>query len=359
MAVMMNRVDTPALILDLGAVRSNVRQMAEFFQTVDAALRPQFKTHKCSRLARMQMEAGSVGMTCAKVGEAEVLVNAGIRDVLIANEVVGPMKVTHLMALLEGGADVKVAVDSVENAHELLRAATARNLELGVLVEVDIGMGRCGLPPDERVVEMAKFIDGSPTLVFRGLMGYEGHTVLLEDEQERRRGALAAMERLMHARGLVEDAGLEVEIVSGGGTGTYRVTAAFPGVTEVQAGSYATMDARYARITPEFRCGVTLLTTIIDRPRPDVAIGDAGMKSITHEFGLPLVKDQPGVRVVGLSEEHVKLEVDPEASLKVGDRIELIPSHGCTTINLHEEFVVVENGREVDVWRIDARGKSK
>ena len=361
MVVTMSQVDTPALILDLGIVRSNIRKMAEFFEPLDANLRPHFKTHKCARLARMQVDAGAIGMTCAKVGEAEVLVSAGFRDVFIANQVVGPMKAARLMALLESGADVKVAVDSVENARELLRATTARNLELGVLVEVDVGLGRCGLPPNERVVEMAKFIDESPSLVFRGLMGYEGHAVLVPDAEERKQTALTALERLAHARKLVEDAGLEVEIVSAAGTGTYAFTGTFPGVTEVQAGSYATMDARYVGVCPEFRCGISVLTTVVSRSKPNVAVADAGLKSITGEFGLPPVKDRRDMKVTGLSEEHVTLQVDsPGASgLKVGERIELVPSHGCTTINLHDEFVVVENNREVDVWRVGARGKFK
>ncbi|GAG01196.1 unnamed protein product, partial [marine sediment metagenome] len=229
--------------------------------------------------------------------------------------------------------------------------------DLGVLVEVDVGMERCGVPPGEALVELCRFVDDSSSLVFRGLMGYEGHAVFLEDREERKAVATKAMERLQEARHLVEEAGLEVEIMSAGGTGTYDVTGQWPGVTEVQAGSYVVTDARYRRVCPEFRPALTVLSTVISCPRKGVAVTDAGLKSITSEFGLPEVAAPEGVTVKHLAEEHAILTLDGDVELEVGQKIALLPSHSCTTINLHSEFVVVEHSRERTRWPIEARGK--
>ena len=353
----LNRVDTPALILDYDALRANIRTMAAFFEPLSARLRPHFKTHKCTRIARMQMEAGAVGMTCAKVSEAEVLVSSGVRDVLIANQVVGSIKIERLMGLVARHVDLKVAVDDETNLRELSRATTARDVELGVLVEVDVGMGRCGVPVGERLVELCQFVDASPHLVFRGLMGYEGHAVLEPDPDRRREVTERALAELRRAKELVEEAGLEVEIVSAGGTGTYDITGKCPDVTEVQAGSYAVMDATYGAVRGEFRTALTVLSTVISRPAPGRAVTDAGLKSITGEFGMPRVVSHEGVTVERLAEEHAILKVPADARLSVGERVALLPSHCCTTINLHEEFVVVERRHERGRWAIEARGK--
>ena len=355
----LNRVDTPALVLDANSVRDNIKQMAEFFEPLSAKLRPHFKTHKCSRIARMQMDTGAIGITCAKVGEAEVVANAGIRDILIANQVVGPIKVARLMKLMERQIDIKVTVDDVDNVREFSRATTAMGIELGMLVEVNVGNERCGLAVGDDLVELCRFVDDSPNLVFRGLMGYEGHTVLEEDAERRATETTRAMEALMSAKELVENAGLEVEIVSAGATGTYATTGRFEGVTEVQAGSYVVMDARYKRVCPEFQTAIGVLATIVSMPRKGVAIADAGLKSITTEFGLPEVLDPEGVTVSRLSEEHTILSVPEGVELAVGERVVLLPSHCCTTINLYDEFVLIEGSRERGRWRIEGRGKMR
>jgi len=359
MLEMLNRVDTPALLLDHDLLRANIKTMAAFFEPLHARLRPHFKTHKCTRIARMQIEAGAVGMTCAKVSEAEVLVSAGLRDVLIANQIVGSIKIERLMSLVARHIDLKVAVDDEENLRELSRATTARGIELGVLIEVDVGMGRCGVPVGEKLVELCQFVDASPHLVFRGLMGYEGHAVLEPESQKRKTLAEASIEELRRAKELVEEAGLEVEIVSAGGTGTYDVTGQCPDVTEIQAGSYAVMDATYRQIRSEFRPALTVLSTVVSCPRPGVAVADAGLKSVTAEFGMPLVVSHEGVTVDKLAEEHAILQTSPDVKLAVGERIALLPTHCCTTINLHEEFVLVERTRERGRWRIEARGKAQ
>ena len=225
-------------------------------------------------------------------------------------------------------------------------------------MEIDIGMGRCCVRPGGEAVSFAKRIARMKGINLRGIMGYEGHVVSIEDFEERRRQCLRAVERLPEAKSVIEKEGLEVEIVSAGGTGTYNITGAFPGITEVQAGSYATMDAKYSGIVKEFDCALSVLTTVISRPADDRAIVDVGMKSATTEFGPPIVKYMKGVRVSKLNEEHGILKLDDGAKLSLGDKIELIPSHGCTTINLHDRMHAVRKGYVEATWGIAARGKS-
>jgi D-serine deaminase-like pyridoxal phosphate-dependent protein len=351
-------IDTPALCLDLGAVERNLKRMADFFTPLEAGLRPHFKTHKTPLLAHMQIEAGAVGITCAKLGEAEVLAQSGIKDILIANQVVTAEKIRRLVSLA-AYTDVMVAVDDRGNVRDLDAAARRRGVRVRVLIEVDVGMKRCGVPPDRTVVGLARDIMGCGSLRLEGVMGYEGHAVMIPDPEKRKVAAEDAMGLLVHAAGLLERAGVPVRIVSGGGTGTYAATARCPGVTEVQAGSYLTMDRQYRENVGirEFEYALTLLATVIhadDR----LAVGDAGMKSLSTDFGMPGVLSPPGWRVRGLAEEHCFLENAGGARLKPGDVIELVPGHGCTTINLHDAFHVLRDGALEGVWRISARGKS-
>jgi D-serine deaminase-like pyridoxal phosphate-dependent protein len=346
------QLDTPILLIDLDVMESNIAKMAAYFRGVDAELRPHTKTHKTPILAHKQIEAGAIGVTCAKLGEAE-----GIRDVLIANEIVPRQKITRLVNLARH-ADVMVAVDDPGNVADLSQAAQSKGVHLRVLVEVDIGMKRCGVPPGEPALRLAQEVAESKNLVFAGLMGYEGHTVTIPDFAQRKRETEKGLALLTETKELIEQNGLEVGIVSGGGTGTYNITGQFPGMTEVQAGSYIFMDTYYRKVLKDFDCALTVLTTVISRPTKDRAIVDAGMKTVTKEFGLPRIKDAAGVELAHLSEEHGKLDLsNSDADLKPGDKLELIPSHGCTTINLHDKFYGVRDGRLESIWDIAGRGK--
>lgn len=352
-----NGVDTPALLLDLDALRHNIDTMAAFFAGKHCRLRPHFKSHKCTRIARMQMDAGAVGLTCAKLGEAEVLADAGMRNLLIANEIVGPLKIARLMDLCRR-ADPMVAVDSAVNVEMLSAHAQAADVSLGVLVEVDVGMGRCGVQPGLPALDLARLVMASPGLRFEGLQGYEGHCVDLRDEKERNEKILAAIKLLVDTRRLLEAAGIGVHIVSGGGTGSYMLNGVYDGIDEVQAGSYAAMDWWYTDIRPEFRQAMSILTNVISRPKPDIAIIDVGRKGVGAEWGPPRMKNIAGGEVVSFgSEEHMILRLPPGVDVKIGERMEIIPSHGCTTSNLYREFVVHQDGRVVDVWPIEGSGK--
>jgi len=348
-------IDTPALLLDLDKLEANIARMAAFFANRPAGLRPHTKTHKCPPIAHKQIESGAIGVTCAKLDEAEAMARAGIRDILIANQIVGRRKIERLMGLA-GWTRVMVAVDDARNVADLSAAATSRGVSLRVLVEVDVGMGRCGVEPGKPAAVLARQVANSPGLDFEGLMGYEGHAVMRPTFEEREEKAQAAMALLIETKEQVGDAGLEVRIVSGGGTGTHNISGAYPGVTEIQAGSYATMDVRYRNCGMPFQCALTCLATVISVPRPGVAITDTGMKALTPEFGMPEVVGWEGVTVSKLSEEHGILQLTDGASLRPGDKVELIPGHGCTTVNLHDQFYVLRNGVVQAIWPIAARG---
>lgn len=351
-------LDTPILLLDLDALQRNIARMARFFADKPAALRPHAKTHKCPQIALRQLEAGAIGITCAKVGEAEVMARAGVRDILIANQVVGPLKIDRL-ADLASSCDLIVAVDDPANVRALAQACQAKKVSLRVLVEVDMGMHRCGVQPGDAALRLAGQVYDAPNLQFAGLLGYEGHLVMVADPQQRANKVRQAMIPLQETYQLLRSEGLTVQIVSGGGTGTYDVTGTCPPITEVEAGSYVLMDATYHKVRPEFEIALTVLSTVISRPAPDRLVVDAGIKSMTQEFGWPQPLGVEGASIRKLSEEHGILELaDPGAvHLRPGNKVRFIPSHCCTTVNLHDTFYVVQDNALVDRWPIAARGR--
>ncbi len=347
-------IDTPALLLDRAACERNLARMASFFRASTAHLRPHFKNHKCVTLARRQRAAGAVGMTCAKLAEAEVLVEHGIDDVLIANQVVGPQKTARLARLAQR-ARIAAAVDHFEQVAAISRACAASGSTVRLLVEVDIGMGRCGVAPGEPALELARQILALPGVEFAGLQAYEGHLVNVLDRAERGQRARAAMQLAIDTRRLIEAAGIPVACVSGCSSATYDSTGTMEGVDEIQAGTYATMDHQYKRLAPEFEIALSLQVRVISRPTPDKAVLDVGIKGAGCEFGVPAIRGFPEVEIKHfLSEEHAVLRNVPD--WKIGDLVQLIPTHACTTCNLHREFIVHEAGRVVDVWPIEASG---
>lgn len=348
-------LDTPTLLLDRAASDRNLAKMAQFFADRKSKLRPHFKNHKCVTLAKRQLAAGNaVGITCAKLGEAEILADHGVTNLLIANQVVGAVKVRRLAELAKR-ARVAVAVDHLDQVEAISRAAVAAGSTVHLLVEVDIGMGRCGLPPGDGVVELAKQIVKFPGVQLDGIQAYEGHLVNVIDRDQRRSQSQAAMQLAIDTRRLLEKSGIPVTCLSGCSSATYDSTGAMDGVDEIQAGSYATMDRQYYRLAPEFEIAMSLLVRVISRPTADKAVLDVGVKGAGGEFGVPGIKDYPDVVVpFFLAEEHVVVNNSPNWS--IGQPLHLIPSHACTTCNLHREFVVHENGRVVDVWPIEASG---
>ncbi|MGE5594431.1 MAG: DSD1 family PLP-dependent enzyme [Hyphomicrobiales bacterium] len=343
-------VDTPALLLDLDVVEANIAKMAAFLAGKPARLRPHFKTPKTPEVARRQLEAGAIGITVAKLGEAEVLVDAGLGPILMANQVLGKTKIDRLMALLARGADITVAVESEHNVRELAEGAKRWDQVPAAIIEVDGGMHRCGTNDPKETVALARLME-ELGVRYRGIMGYEGHAVLLPDEEERREKASGSLSVVnAHAEALAE-AGYPPEIVSVAGTGTFEIAASWPGVTELQCGSYVFMDGRYQQVLPgRFDSALTLLTTVVS-VHEGYAVCDAGMKSLTNEFGAPRTKDG-SIKAARLSEEHAHLVGEGLDGIAVGDKIELVPSHGDTTLNLHDVYHVTRNGEVVDEWPI-------
>ena len=348
-------ISTPALLLDLAALDRNIARMAAFFAAGPCRLRPHFKAHKTPEIARRQLAAGScVGLTCATIGEAEIA--AGFcGDLLIANEVAAPAKCARVAALARR-VRVTVAVDSLAGLEMLSRAAGGGGARVGVLVDLDVGQRRCGVEPGEAALTLAKQATESPGVALRGVMGYEGHLQPVRDRAERESRTAHAMHGLVTTAELLRASGLPCDIVSAGGTGTYDISGRVGGITEIQAGSYALMDTDYAAVGVPFEHAFWLLATVVSRPTRDRCVVDCGHKSATKDHGYPAVRGIEGAAVTALNDEHATISLPPESGIKVGDLIELLPSHVDPTINLHDRFYVVDGGRVVDRWPIAARG---
>lgn len=351
-------IDTPALLLDVKALTRNIARMASFAAQAGVSLRPHAKTHKSPIIAARQLQAGAIGITCQKLGEAEVMAEAGIRGLLIANQIVGEHKIGRLLDLARR-TEIMVAVDDPANVAALSAAASQAGVTVGVVVEVDVGMHRCGVGPGEPTLRLARQVVEAPGLKLGGLMGYEGHAVMIEDAADRRQVAAEALRQLVDTAGLLRGQGMAVEIVSSTGTGTFDTGGTFPGVTEMQVGSYATMDGRYLQVGVPFEPALSILASVISTPQPGLAIIDAGIKSISTDFGLPQVIDPQGAEVKRLSEEHGFVALPPGTHLRPTDRVRLRPMHGCTTINLHDRYVVLRDGVVEAEWPVAARGRSR
>ncbi len=376
-------IPTPALLVDVAAMERNIATMARFFSEGRCRLRPHFKAHKTPEIARRQLAGGScVGLTCATVSEAEVAA-AFCDDILIANEIIGADKCARVATLacaagLSSGADrhgprnITIAIDSEEGLAQIAAAVADRNgprridqedmrrgpsrPAIGILVDINVGQDRCGVTPGAEALALAKRVAATDGVRLRGVMGYEGHLQPIPDRAERERRASAAMTDLVATARLLRDAGLPCDVVSGGGTGTYDISGRVAGVTEIQAGSYVLMDTDYARLNLPFEHAFSILGTVVSMPRTGYCVADCGHKSTTKDHGLPSVKGIAGASVTLLNDEHVVIALPPGSPVKIGDRIELWPSHTDPTVNLHDVFYAIDDGRVIGVWPIAARG---
>jgi D-serine deaminase-like pyridoxal phosphate-dependent protein len=347
-------LDSPQLLIDLDVLDANLRRIQDALRVRRVDLRVHFKSLKCAGLARYLAHRGIASFLCAKLNEAEVLADAGLTNIFIANQIVGPIKLDRL-ARLAKRADMRVCVDDGDNVDALSRACSEHGSVVGVLVEVDIGMGRCGVGPGEAALNLARQISARPGLTFVGLQGYDGHLQMCLDPAERRAKSEAGLRLLIDTRRLIERAGLGVQVVTGAGTGTWEYAAATEGVTEVQPGSFLLMDCAYHAVRPEFGCALTVLATVVSR-RPGSYVLDAGSKAISRDFGTPTIKDRPQDHVVKLAEEHTRVDT-PDDGVKVGDGREVVPAHCCATMNLHRSCVAVRAGVVEAVWPIEASGR--
>ena len=354
-----DQFDTPALCLDLDALEANIADAVALCRKHGVAWRPHAKCHKSPDIAHRLIDAGAIGLTCAKLGEAEVFAAAGVQDLLIANMIAGPRKVARLVELRRK-ADPIICLDHLDQAAPISAAMQAAELRVRAIIEVDLGLNRVGVQPGEAAVRLAQQVAKLPGIELVGIMGYEGHLLLIEDQAEKARKIRAALALLTDTRRALEKADLPCPIVSCGGTGSLPFAIGQPGITEVQAGGLIFMDAFYrhrCRIE-QFRYALTLLVTVVSRPAPDRAIIDAGRKTMNIELHNPLVLGRDDIQVTSLSAEHGSLKLAPSAqSLKIGERLELIPGYGDLTTVLHNHFYACRGGKLVDIWPLTGRGR--
>jgi D-serine deaminase-like pyridoxal phosphate-dependent protein len=352
-------LDTPALLLDLDLFEGNVSQAVTICREHGVNWRPHAKCHKSPDIGRRLIEAGAIGLTCAKLGEAEMFAAAGIPDLLIANYLVGPRKVERLVELRRK-ADPIVIFDCIDQALPISRAMADSGQKVRAILEVDVGMARAGVAPGKPAVELAKKITALPGIEFVGIMGYEGHLLTIDQPGEKASKICASLNQLTETVQRLESAGIRCPIVSCGGTGSLPISVAHPGITELQAGGVIFMDAfyRYQCHLENYRFALTLLTTVVSRPAPDRAIIDAGRKTMNMEITMPLVMGREDIIVDRLSAEHGILKLGPTAhDLKIGDRLELIPGYGDLTTVLHNQFFVLQENKLIDIWPLTARGR--
>ena len=338
-------LETPALLLDLPVMEANLETMKQWLRTSPAKVRPHFKNHRVLALADEQIAAGATGITCARLWQAERLLKHGIRDVLIANEIAGPTMIRQFVELSRL-APVIVAVDCAEIIDQMAAAAGADRGLLNLVVDLDLGLKRCGVATPEAALELAKKVV-SNGLRFRGLMGYEGHLQPQIPGPEKDRTVREALSKLIEAKKLVEAAGIPIENVSCGGTGDYTISGSYPGVTEVQAGSYMFMDAWYAPYAPDFHPALSVLCTVLSKTDGQRIVLDGGCKAISGERGLPSIVGGDGLRLKALHAEHAPIEiVDQESgkAIKVGDRLRVRVQYHDGTIQLHKKMFGVRGG---------------
>jgi D-serine deaminase-like pyridoxal phosphate-dependent protein len=351
-------LDTPALCLDLDLMEANIRAVAETCRRHGVGWRPHSKGHKVGAIAQAEIAAGAIGVTCAKLAEAEVMAAGGVRDILIANLVVGPHKVRRLVELRRV-ADPIVCIDHIDQALPISRSMHEQGLRQRAIIEVDIGLRRVGVPPGEPTLKLARQLTDLPGIELAGIMGYEGHLLALADPGEKASQIREALATLVDTARSLEAAGIPCPIVSCAGTGSYLYAVRQPGVTELQAGGAIFMDAYYRRKcqVPDLDFALTIVATVVSRPTPERAIIDAGRKTVHGDFEPPFVVGRDDIQVGRLSAEHGQLELSPSVQdLRIGDRVELVPGYADLTTVLHNQYYCFRGGRLVDIWPISARG---
>ena len=357
-------VDTPALLLDLDAFEANLRHLAEALpKDGRVKLRPHAKTHKSPDIALQQMQHGAVGVCCQKVAEAEILVRGGVPDVLVSNQIVGASKLRRLAALARE-AKLGVCADDAGNIADLDAAAAEAGITLRVLVEINVGANRCGVEPGEPAVRLGEAIARSKHLTFGGLQVYHGAAQHIRDFAERRTAIQRAGDMAGSTRDSLRRRGIDCPLITGAGTGSFRFEIETGVWNELQCGSYIFMDADYAAnlnaegaIAPEFAHSLFVLATVMSRPSDTRAVVDAGHKSYSIDSGMPMLPDFPEATLDRAADEHGRIILKrPTNELRLGDKIRLIPGHCDPTVNLHDWYVCIRDGRVEALWPVAARG---
>ena len=350
-------IDTPALVLELDAFERNLRTLAESVRGRPVRVRTHAKTHKCPEIAKRQIAHGAIGVCCQKVAEAEAMVEGGIADVLVSNEVVGAPKIARLAALAKR-ARIGVCVDHMQNVEALEASGAA----LDVYIELEVGMRRCGIAPGPAAVEMARAIRGSRHLNFAGLQAYHGRAQHMRTTEERHAAIEASAQHIYEMKRLLAQAGIECPIVTGAGSGTYMLEVEAGAWDEIQPGSYIFMDVDYAKNEwaaplPRFEHALFVLATVMSRPAADRAVVDAGLKASSVDSGMPRVWQREGLNYRGASDEHGAIDIASGAAAPaLGEKLYLVPGHCDPTVNLYDWYVCVRGGRVEALLPITARG---
>ncbi len=344
---------TPALVLDIDAAQRNIDRMAgELTQLGRATIRPHYKTHKSPDLARRQLQAGAGGLSMATVWEAAVLAAAGMDDLFVVNTVAHPAKL-RMLAELARDHRILVAVDEAPNAVAHSAAAVAAGSTLGIMVEVDTGMDRCGVDTAQDCLALARRVMELPGLRFEGITGYEGHCSLTFDSELRHERQREAMAFFTGVAGLLETNGIPCKIRSAGGIATWRWTAGYPGLTEIQAGTYVVMDNFHGKMVPGFEHSLTIQATVISRQSGKVIV-DAGNKSVADPADVTIAGHD--LQVFRFDEEHGIFAAPGGSSLLVGDAVALVPGYSPSTVNWYDAYHVIHDDVVVDIWPIVPRG---
>ncbi|MEQ8401989.1 MAG: DSD1 family PLP-dependent enzyme [Roseitalea porphyridii] len=360
-------IQTPCLVLDLDALERNIRKMGRYAKDHGMRHRLHGKMHKSVDVAKLQVElGGAAGVCCQKVSEAEVFARGGIKDVLVSNQVRDPAKIDRLARLPKLGARTIVCVDDIDNVADLSAAAHKHGTQIECFVELDVGAGRCGVTTTEEVVAIAGAIDAAPGLKFTGIQAYQGAMQHIDSYEDRQAKTDIAIEMVKDAVAGLKEVGLEPELVSGGGTGSYYFESNSGVFNELQCGSYAFMDADYGRILDkdgnridagEWENALFILTSVMSHAKADKAICDAGLKAQSVDSGLPFIYGRDEVEYIKCSDEHGVI-ADPDGVLKVNDKLRLVPGHCDPTCNVHDWYVGVRNGKVETLWPVSARGKA-
>lgn len=360
-------IATPCLILDLDALEHNVKKMADKVQEMGVRLRTHAKMHKSVDMAHLlERLGGSHGICCQKVSEAEVFARAGIKDIMVTNQVRAPLMIERLAKLPTYGARIICCVDDLANVTELSAAASKAGTEIEVVVEIDCGAGRCGVTETPDVIMIAKAIDASSGLKFAGIQAYQGAAQHLDDYQDRKAKIQIAIAMVRDAVDALNSEGLSCDIIGGGGTGSFQFEGTSGLYNELQCGSYAFMDADYGRILDgngnrlddgHWEHALFILTSVMSHVKPDQAVCDAGLKVQSVDSGLPTIFGREDVTYLKCSDEHGVID-DPNGALKINEKLRLVPGHCDPTCNIHDWYVGVRDSKVECVWPVSARGKA-
>jgi D-serine deaminase-like pyridoxal phosphate-dependent protein len=368
--MLIHELDTPAVIVDLDVMERNLSRMADYCREHNLRLRPHTKTHKIPELAHRQIESGATGITVAKLDEAEVMIDAGIADLLIAYPIVGPLK-THRLADLAQRATITVSLDSHEAARGISAALSerggnsSRNGNVNILVELDVGFGRCGVPNEIEALQLAETVSSLPGLNFQGLMFFPGHFGV--DPEQRKTLRAQVNELLDRCQETLARADLPLKTISGGSTPSRYESHLFTGVNETRPGTYIFNDRNTVGVSAASldECALSVLVTVVSTSVSGHAAVDGGSKTFSSDRyqaedgrGFGLVKDDPAVEIERFSEEHGHLNLaHSERRYRVGDQLAIIPNHVCSTVNMHDQIYGVRGDRVEHVWNVAGRGK--